>query len=47
MNTNKALKLKEIYESKKAKRLILSQCHAANCWNPEYTWTYNVSPYRC
>jgi hypothetical protein len=47
MNKDKTVKLTEIYEMKKAKKAIYSQYHATNCWNPEYTWTYNVSPCRC
>jgi hypothetical protein len=47
MDEKKAAKLKEIYKSKNAKKAIYSQCHAADCWNPEYNWTYNVSPCRC
>ncbi|MFX1456351.1 MAG: hypothetical protein ACFFDB_13335 [Promethearchaeota archaeon] len=47
MKEKESIKLKEIYESKMVKRAILTQCHSANCWNPENIWTYHATPCRC
>jgi hypothetical protein len=40
-------KLIEIYESKKAKKAIYSQCNANQCWNPDLNLTYQGSSCRC
>lgn len=47
MKEKETAKLIEIFESKKARKAIYSQCKASQCWNPEYNWTYQVSPCRC
>jgi len=47
MKEKRTAKLIELYESKKAKKAIYSQCKANQYWNPEYNLAYQVPPCRC
>jgi len=47
MREKETAKLIELYESKKARRAIYSQCNANQCRSPEYNLMYQVPPCRC
>ncbi|MHA1992023.1 MAG: hypothetical protein ACW98A_13715 [Candidatus Hodarchaeales archaeon] len=40
-------RLIEIYESKKARKAMYSQCNASQCWKPEYNLAFQASPCHC
>ena len=47
MKEKETAKLIELYESKKAKRAIYSQCNVNQYRNPEYNLMSQASPCRC
>jgi len=47
MKEKETAKLIEIYESKRVKRAIYSQCKDSQYWDPGYDWPYRGTPLRC